>query len=118
MTVLGDHNVAIGDEGFYAQQCKSTNAFQEDNWDTLVIERGLPRVYPGDILPRIMTFTITDNLNREKFIEKMQKLKGIQKFTSVEIGSFNGLIKFVNWDFPDSKPETTTLELQVTEVGK
>ena len=77
--ILQDHTVQIGSEGFYAESCKSTQPFQSNNYDSLTIEYGLPRVYPVNILPRQMTFKVTDNSgDRQGFVERVRKIQGIR----------------------------------------
>jgi hypothetical protein len=120
MTVYPDHTVVIADMGFYAQSCKSPLPFSDNNWDSVDIEKGLPRVYPGNTLPRTMTFNVTDLTgDREGFILSMSKIKGIQNFTSPWIGgSFRALIKISDAVFEDGKPESTVITVSVTEVGE
>jgi hypothetical protein len=117
MVVLNDHTISIGNEGFYGTQIKSSQPLQTDNWDSIKIERGLPRVYPVDILPRILTFQITDNSgDRIGFLNKINGLQGIQDFIYVDQGSFSALIVFSNLEHPDSQPEVSTVQVTVTEV--
>lgn len=117
MVVLNDHTISIGNEGFYGEEIKSPQPFKTDNWDSLKIERGLPRVYPVDTLPRDLNFNITDvSGDRMGFQKKIERLQGIQEFIYVDQGSFTALIKFSNLEHPNGQPEVSKIQVNVTEV--
>ena len=115
--VLPNHDTTINGQGFYAQQCKSDQPYQAKNFDEIIIEMGMPRVYESDVLPRHFTFQATLYAeNRQDLQEQLQKVIGIQSFTSIYMGSFNAMIK-VQHDWPDGYPETLVVSFDVKEVG-
>ena len=116
MAILPNHDVTIGNMGFYAGDCKSDQPVAAWNYDTVEIELGLPRVYKTNIKPRHMTFTVVINSsNRMAERKKIDALVGIHPFNSIYIGSFNAVIK-VQYDFPNGYPNTINVNFDVTEV--
>jgi len=122
MGKMPNHTVTIGDMGFYASKCKSTQPQQATNYDLVTIERGLPRGYPVDTPSRVFTFSAilqvgVDGDSMLEITNKLDKVIGIQTVTSIYMGKMNAYVVVSEGDWADAQPETTTRNFTITELA-
>jgi hypothetical protein len=123
MAKIPNHTITIGNMGFYASKCKSSQPQKKAvNYDLVTIERGLPRAYPVDTPSRVITFSVilqvgVDGDSMLDINSKLDDVIGIQTVTSIYLGKMNAYVVVSDDDWADAQPDAMTVNFTVTEVA-
>lgn len=120
MITLPNHTVTINGMGFFGQQCKSTAPFSDTtNYDLVIIEKGLNRAYPCETTPRVFEFQatiLTDD--RLQLLDDVKQCRGIQRVTSVYMGTMIGIVVVKEVDWLDGFCDSVQFQFTITEIAE
>lgn len=115
VTILPNHTVTIGNDGFYAQKCASDQLVSAKVYDDVEIQFGLPRSYGDSQAPRKFSFQSTEiDPDYMEITAKVARCNGILQFSSIFIGTFLAKITCTaSW--ADGTDDVTVLTFTVEE---